>query len=193
MKTGNSAEKLETEVEDFFWGPLSAGVLILAIGLVGFVAGEPLLFPSLGPTAFLQIEDPNLRAAKFYNTLVGHLVGLGSGLLAVFVLRADQSSSVLATGYLAPVRVAASALAIALTIAIGLLLRASHPPASATTLLVALGAFKAEPRTVAVVVIGIVLVAFLGEGLRRVRLNQYRKGEAGFPGRSREKISAKPK
>ncbi len=184
MKRTNSAEKLETEVEDFFWGPLAAGILILVIGAVGFIANEPLLFPSLGPTAFLQVEDPNLRTARFYNTLVGHLVGLGSGLLAVFVLRADQSSSVLATGYLAPVRVAASALAIVLTIGIGLLLHASHPPASATTLLVALGAFKPEPRTVLVVVIGIVLVSVLGEGLRRVRLNQYRKGEAGFPGRA---------
>ncbi|MBI3803108.1 MAG: HPP family protein [Nitrospirae bacterium] len=54
-----------------------------------------------------------------------------------------------------------------------LLLRASHPPAAATTLLVALGGFKVSLHTLTVVVSGVLIVALVGEGLRRLRLGSH--------------------
>ncbi len=145
---------------------------MIVVGLFGFFTKQPLLFPSLGPTAFLQVEDPDVRMARFYNTVVGHLIGLASGVLAVFLMGANQAPSAMATGQLVPSRIFASALAIALTIAIGLLLRASHPPAAATTLLVALGGFRLNTQTMLVVIAGVLLVGVLGEGLRRARLGK---------------------
>jgi hypothetical protein len=43
---------------DVIWGPLAVGSLRLAVGLIGLAAGQPRFFPYLGPTAFLQAEEP---------------------------------------------------------------------------------------------------------------------------------------
>ncbi len=163
------------EVPNIIWGPLAAGALIIMIGALGVYASQPLLFPSLGPTAFLQVEDPELRTARFYNTVVGHVVGICAGLAAVFLLHANKDPSPMASGVLAPSRLLASALAVVLTIAFGLLLRASHPPACATTLLFALGGFAPTVRVVTIVVAGVLLIGVIGELLRRFRLGKVKK------------------
>jgi hypothetical protein len=159
-------------VPDKVWAPLGAGGLILIVGLIGLLAGQPWLFPSLGPTAFLQVETPEQRTARFYNVVVGHLLGLGAGLLAVTLLGAGDAPAVLLTKELIPVRVWAAVLAVVLNMLGGLLLRASHPPAAATTLLVALGGFKPTVHDTLTVIIGVLIVAIIGEGLRRVRLGK---------------------
>jgi len=159
-------------IPDAVWAPLSAGALILVIGLIGLVAHQPLLFPSLGPTAFLQTETPDQPSSRPYNVIVGHLVGLLAGFLAVWVCQAAGAPSVLTTHELTAPRVWASVLAIVLTLLVGLLLRASHPPAAATTLLASLGGFPPTLRSTGTVMAGVLLVALLGEGLRRLRVKQ---------------------
>ncbi len=175
MTTINSPRRWPPRVPDILWDSLAAAALTAVIGILGALTNVPLLFPSLGPTAFLQIEDPELRSARFYNTVVGHLIGLGSGVAAVLLLDANRAPSPMATGQLAPRRVLASTVAIALTIAIGMLLRASHPPASATTLLVALGGFQLNWQTMLIVIAGVLLIGFLGERLRLIRLRKMKK------------------
>lgn len=158
---------------DVVWAPLAGGCLMLLVGAIGLALGQPLLFPSLGPTAFLQAETPELPAARFYNTVVAHAAGLAAGFLAVFIFGAQQAPSVLATQQLTPVRLWAAVLSIVLTLLAGYLLRASHPPAAATTLLVALGGFKPTLASVQTVAIGVLIVAIAGEALRRLRLGQH--------------------
>ncbi len=172
MATRDQTRRWAVQVPDILWGPLAAGSLLIVIGFFGVLTNQPLLFPSLGPTAFLQAEDPQLRTARFYNTVVGHFIGLGSGILAVLLLHANHVPSAMGTGHLAPERVFAAALAVAMTIAIGLILHASHPPASATTLLVALGGFKLNWQTMLIIVTGVLLIGILGEVLRRFRLGK---------------------
>ncbi|GAA6619515.1 HPP family protein [Scytonema sp. NUACC26] len=162
-------------VPDYIWAPLASGGLMLLVGLLGLASHQPLIFPSLGPTAFLQAEQPEQPSAKFYNVVVGHLLGLGAGLLAVKLLGADNAPSVLGTAQLAPVRVWAAVLAGMLNMLAGLLLNASHPPAAATTLLVALGGFKPNLHSVVIIIIGVLIVAVGGEMLRRFRLRQFSK------------------
>jgi CBS-domain-containing membrane protein len=157
------------------WGPLAAGALIILIGALGVYTNQPLLFPSLGPTAFLQVEDPELRVARLYNTVVGHVVGMAAGLAAVFLLRIGRAPSPMVTGVLTADRILASTLAVALTIALGLLLRASHPPACATTLLFALGGFAPTLHVVLTVLAGVLLIGLTGEVLRRFRLGKVKK------------------
>ncbi len=163
------------DVPDIVWGPLAAETLIILIGALGAFANQPLLFPSLGPTAFLQVEDPEVRMARFYNTVMGHIIGVSAGLIAVFLLRANRTPSPMATGILTPDRIAASTLAVALTIIFSLLLRASHPPACATTLLFALGGFAPTARVVSLVLAGVLLIGVIGEVLRRFRLGRSKK------------------
>ncbi len=81
----------------------------------------------------------------------------------------------MAGSVLAPSRILASALAVALTIALGILLKASHPPACATTLLFALGGFAPTVRVAAIVLAGVLLIGVVGELLRRFRLGKVKK------------------
>jgi CBS-domain-containing membrane protein len=67
----------------------------------------------------------------------------------------------------------AAVIAIVLTIGVAPVLRASHPPAAATTLLVALGSLKTLNDAI-MVTIGVLIIAVVGEGLRQVRLGQMR-------------------
>jgi CBS-domain-containing membrane protein len=72
---------------------------------------------------------------------------------------------------LSPERVAASTLAVASTIALQTFFCAAHPPAAATTLLIALGGLPPTGRTVATVALGVTLVALIGSAVRKRLLN----------------------
>jgi CBS-domain-containing membrane protein len=155
------------------------------VGIIGVLTGRPLLFPSLGPTAYLQAENPGNPAARFYNTVVGHMAGLVSGFFAVALFNAWNSPTIFKDHVLSPDRAAASALALGLTLLFGLLLKASHPPAGATTLLVSLGGFKTLEDAI-MVVIGVLIVAVAGELARRMRLGQVTMR----PERSKDRVPA---
>jgi hypothetical protein len=156
------------------WSPIAAGGMVLGVGLLAVLAGQqPWLVPSLGPTAYLVAENPGHPTSRFYNTVVGHLVGLGTGFLAVALLDAWQAPAVLVDHKLVLVRMLAAVIAISLTLGIAPLLRASHPPAAATTLLVALGSLKTLNDAI-MVTIGVLIIAVIGEVVRQVRLGQLR-------------------
>ena len=153
-------------VPDYIWTPLAAGGLVLFCGFLGLAFYQPWLFPSIGPTAFLLAHSPHQAASRSYNVVVGHLAGLVMGYVAVFACGATSAPALFPAGELEPARVWASALAVALTLALQIGLRASHPPAAATTLLVSLGGFKPTAHDAFAVVAGVVLVAVAGRFLR---------------------------
>ena len=156
---------------DLVWAPLAVGSLLLAVGLIGLAAGQPWLFPSLGPSAFLQAEKPGEKSARFYNMVIGHLVGMLAGVAAVLLLGASSAPAVLASKELVPVRLWAATLSALLTM-LGLgLLKAPHPPAAATMLLVTLGAFPPTWCSAGTIVVGVLILAILGEGVRYLRLD----------------------
>lgn len=140
-----------------------SGLVIAGIGGLGTWAGQPWLFPSLGPTIFLQAVTPNDPSARPWNTVVGHAIGAGAGLLALFVCGADHAPLPASAGFVVGSRVAAAALAVALTVAGQLLIRAPHAPAAATTMLIALGGMQPDGRTLVALVVGVGLIAALGE------------------------------
>jgi CBS-domain-containing membrane protein len=75
-------------------------------------------------------------------------------------------------------RVWASALAIGMMTAIQPSLKAYHPPAAATVLLITLGVHRANWSTVLALLGGVLVVAVLGEWFQRLRLQQQRKQAA---------------
>jgi CBS domain-containing membrane protein len=129
-------------------------------GLAAYVARQTLLFPSLGPTALLFFEQPLAQTSSPRNALIGHAVAIGAGAfsLAAFGLWSDPS--VLAEN-VTPARIGAGALSVALTGAVLLLLRASHPPTGATTLIVSLG-FLQTPLEMAALMVGVVILTVVG-------------------------------
>lgn len=172
-----------SSMPDPIWGPLVAAGLILLVGLAGLAVGKPWLLPSLGPSAMLIALSPAHPQARAWNTLMGHLGGIAAGFAGIVLAGAANAPSPLLQGELVPARVLAATIAIALTLLVGALLRASHPPAAATTLLVALGATATADKAVSLFA-GVVVVAVAGELLRRVRLERRSPSERMAPRRS---------
>ena len=67
------------------------------MALVAFVTGEPFVFPSLGPTAFLLFYTPLLPASSPRNTIGGHAIGAAAGYLALVVFGLTDDLPALAT------------------------------------------------------------------------------------------------
>jgi CBS domain-containing membrane protein len=108
-------------------------LLALAIsGLAAYVAKQPLLFPSLGPTALLFFEQPLAPASSPRHALIGHAVAVGAGAFALAVFGLLDDPSVLAEN-VTLARIGAGALSVALTGVVLLFLNSSHPPSGATT------------------------------------------------------------
>ena len=144
----------------------TGSLLAMAVsGLAAWGFDEPLLFPSLGATAFLIFETPMAEVGTPRNTVIGHAVGiLAAGLsLAIFGLL-DAPSAFEEGVTLA--RVAAVALSVGLTGGVLRLLRAAHPPAGATTIIVSSGLLADGDQMLAVAV-GVLLVTAAGWMLNR--------------------------
>lgn len=154
---------------DLFWATLGEGGLVLALAAVGWATKQPLIFASLGPTAYELVEQPQLRSARAYNIIVGHLVGLGAGFLAVYLLNAWRAPNVISTGIVSAQRLWAVAVAVMLTTLVSLLLKAGQPAALATTLLVSLGSMQTRRDAIAIVA-GVLIITAIGEPVRRFRL-----------------------
>lgn len=136
--------------------------VIAAIAVSGFAAHfakQPLLFPSLGPTALLLFERPLSVQASPRNTLVGHIVGILAGVSALATFGLLDAPSVIQEGVTYP-RIAAAALSLAATGAILLLVRAQHPPAGATTLLVSLGLLTGLSQMISIA-LGVLLLTVM--------------------------------
>lgn len=157
-------------IPDAIWAPLAVTFLLAVPGVIGYLVGQPWLFPSLGPTAFLQAETPHLPSARFYNVIVGHLVGMLAAFAAVWFFQASDAPSVLSSHSLPMVRLETALAAVLLTMLGTSLLKASHPPASATTLLIALGGMQATLSEAGIICTGIGILATVGECVRQVRL-----------------------
>lgn len=155
--------------KDLLIAPLGEGLLILIAGLAGWLVHQPMIFASLGPTAYELIETPHRRSAEPYSLVVGHLVGVGAGFFSLWVTRAWWAPAVSGSG-VPLARVGCAALAAALTVFVNLAIRASQPAAAATALLIAAGLLQ-RPIDAAVVMGAVLLMALVGEPLRRLRLN----------------------
>lgn len=140
--------------------------LILVIGAIGWAAHMPLLFTSLGPTAYELVEKPKSPSARTYNIIVGHFLALGVGFFALWLLHAWNAPKVSEAGFVSSPRLWAAVVAAAITTLLTLLLKASQPAALSTTLLVSLGSMQRAHDAIAIV-IGVLILAVLGVPIRR--------------------------
>lgn len=115
------------------------GFLTIAI-LAGLamISHSPFVFPSLGPTAFLVFFTPELPTASPRHTVYGHAIGIVCGYAALWLTGLAEAPPAIVVG-VSGARVVAAALSLAATGALMILLKAAHPPAGATTLIISLG------------------------------------------------------
>lgn len=116
----------------------------------------------------VMAETPDQPGAHPLNALVGHGVGLLAGLLSLVLLDLRDHPSAVQEG-LTTTRVVAACLALGVTALVLQLARRSHPPAGATTLIVALGILKTT-NDLAVMAFSVVVVVAIGELARRYGL-----------------------
>jgi hypothetical protein len=107
---------------------------------------------------------------RVHTVVLGHVTALLCGWLAVLLMGAGGAPSLFGGHAVSVTRVWASAAAIAVTTLIQPSLKAYHPPAAATALLVTLGAYSASWKNFGSMIGGVLVVALVGEWLQRVRL-----------------------
>lgn len=132
----------------------------LTVGLLStlaWVTRNPFVFPSLGPTAYMYFFHPMDRASCPRHSILGHGIGLLCG-YAALLLTGTAFLHGPATGVSRfwPT-ILSAALSLAATGAFMILLRVSHPPAGATTLIVSLGLIS-QPRDLLIIELAVVLL-----------------------------------
>jgi CBS-domain-containing membrane protein len=107
----------------------------------------------LGPTAYLLFFSPLAEVSSPRNTIFGHAIGLACGYAAFSLTGASNLPFGVHAGIYWP-RILAAALSLSTTGAFMVLLRASHPPAGATTLIVSLGIIS-KPKELVIIEIAV--------------------------------------
>lgn len=116
---------------------VNAFISLGIMAAVGMALHTPDIFPSLGPTAFLFFFTPLSPTASPRNTIFGHAIGIACGYAMLLLFGLTMAPpAIQVMGFH---RLLASSLSLALTGALMILLKAAHPPAGATTLIISLG------------------------------------------------------
>jgi CBS-domain-containing membrane protein len=134
----------------------AAAVAIAVSGVAAYLFHQPLLFPALGPIAFLCLETPLAPAASPRNTFIGNGVAIVAGYVSLLIFGQLNEPSVLLEG-VSLQRAASAAVSVALTVAVLVLLRSTHAPAGATALLISLG-FLDTPSELLAIAAGVILL-----------------------------------
>ena len=158
-----------TKSKNVVFAAIGEGALVLTVAGIGWIARMPLIFTSLGPTAYELVEKPNAPSARLYNVIVGHLVGLGAGFLSLWLLNAWGAPKVASAGFVSSPRLWAAVLACVITTAVNLAIDASQPAALSTTLLVSLGSLQ-KGRDAMAIALAVFIMAAVGEPVRRLCL-----------------------
>lgn len=113
-------------------------ITIALLSGVAMISHTPFVFPSLGPTAFLFFFTPDSPTSSPRHSMLGHAIGIVCGYAALLVTGLHHAPPAMVAGVNLQ-RALAAALSLGLTGALMILLKAAHPPAGATTLIVSLG------------------------------------------------------
>lgn len=136
----------------FVNGCISIGIM----AALAIITHSPFIFPSLGPTAFLFFYTPTAPSASPRNALVGHGIGVFAGYLSLVITGLTLAGPAFEIGVNGP-RVIAAALSLGLTSGLMVLLKAPHPPAGATTLIISLG-IMTKPLHLLILMCAVVLL-----------------------------------
>ena len=144
--------RLVRSVYVFVNGFITIGLL----ALLALLSRNPFVFPSLGPTAYMLFFSPLDEASSPRNTILGHAVAIACGYGGFEITDAGAQPFAAHFGIFWP-RILAAALSLSTTAALMVLLRISHPPAGATTLIISLGIIS-KPREIVIIEVAVFLL-----------------------------------
>jgi CBS-domain-containing membrane protein len=142
--------------------PLRAIIAFVMIGIIGALAlafKMPFLFPSIAPTAISVIHRPSMKQNRPTSIIGGHFIGIIVAVILLMVFGLYHEPSTLQAGFTVN-RVLVCALAIGITTTFEENTPFYHPPAGATTLIVALG-LMTQPLQLLGIAIGIIMISIL--------------------------------
>jgi CBS-domain-containing membrane protein len=140
---------------------LYTGLIFSVLGVIAWGSGQPFIFPSLGPTAFVLAFNRQSDRTQSYRVIGSHLIGGLAGLSAWVVVATGASITVTSPLSVDGFRLAASATtSVMLTSWAMIATDTVHPPACATTLIVSLGLLSTPLRVSIIVGSVITLVLF---------------------------------
>jgi CBS domain-containing membrane protein len=141
-------------------------ITIALLALLAMVTRTPFVFPSLGPTAFLFFFTPTSPTATPRHAIYGHAIGIACGWGALWICGLAHAPPTIIAGVSGP-RIMAAALSLALTGALMIILKAAHPPAGATTLIISLG-MVTKPTYLLVIEIAVALLTVQSIAINRL-------------------------
>lgn len=171
---------------DLLIAPLCEAALLFVAAVIAWLTHRPFIFASLGPTAYELVETPERKSARPYNVMVGHLVAVLTGFLALWATNAWSSPGI-SQDTIGWRRIAAVVLASAGTVVVTLLMKATQPAALSTTLLISLGLMQKWQDGI-VIMGGVLLMLLFGEPVRLWRLRHWKE-----TGEQRSMAGAGPK
>jgi CBS-domain-containing membrane protein len=136
---------------------VNGALAILTISLLAWVTGLPLVFPALGPSAFILFTKPFSPDAAPRSVILGHFIGIASGVAAWLVFSYLNHAPVSLDSLGWPALASASA-ALAATCILLVRFSCPHAPACASALVVALGGAPGWSSTLAMLCAVVVLV-----------------------------------
>lgn len=116
---------------------INGGIAIVIVMIVAWLSAAPLVFPALGPTIFILYSAPLSPAAAPRSVVLGHFVAIASGLVLWQAVSRVSGEAVTPSAGWAPL--CSTSLALAITSLLLVRLRCPHPPACASSMIVALG------------------------------------------------------
>lgn len=143
-------------------GFITVGIL----AVLAFVTGSPFIFPSVGPSAYLFFFTPMAKGASPRHAILGHGIGLVCGYVALMVTGAYAFPFNVGGGFHWQL-ILSAALSLSVTGAVMILLRVSHPPAGATTLIVSLGIID-RPIDLLIIEAAVVLLVLQALAINRL-------------------------
>jgi len=138
---------------------LEALTSLAIIATIAYLVQLPLLFPPLGPSAFILFRTPMSRPASPRSVLLAHIMALLIGLLILHMFSLLFPDAGLHSGSeLSWPRILVLSLAMGLT-SLGMIqFNCAHPPAAATTIIAAMGIFDSWVQIAALPVAVILLL-----------------------------------
>jgi hypothetical protein len=163
------------------------GVLVAAVGIAGRFLSWPLLTSSIGPTAYVFAAHPRSEAARFRNAAIGPAVAVGCGVAMLAIFRLEQYPSVSQLGSPSWRQVAASVLAVSVSMLVLELMESHHAPSAATALLVTTGLAKPGAPLIGLV-LGLGIVIVLGPLLGRLPVSRLVGRDSRLPAREELRV-----
>ncbi len=147
--------------------PILIAIVIGLIALFSVWAQQPWLAASIGASAFLQIFLYDHPSGQAYAAGVGQLSGLVGGFVGVYGASATMSPVFIEHHELVYSRVLAIVLAVLITAALQVSLKAKTAAGGALALLIAMGEESPTLGSAGIACVAIVLVTAAGEAARR--------------------------